>query len=231
MLCLFDLDDTLINTKYYFVPRKLSVALDRMLDAGLEVDGYFKALQLLERLNILRTSSKGFIQEFVELYDGTKNHYLAGCKALFSQQIDKLDIDLFDGVNELFEQISLNHILAIVTKGKKELQLKKIQLSGLLSSFLNDVVVVSDHKLYAYENLALKHQIPFSQVIVTGDKEDVDILPAKEMGGIGVLMKKEDEAFSGGQFVGDHVISDIRDVAYIIDMKERLKIWEEYDYK
>ena len=93
--------------------------------------------------------------------------------------------ELLPGVVDVLEELSSSHRLLLVTKGDLHHQERKIALSGLSEHF-DAVEVVSEKNAFSYARVLNRYGIAADGFVMVGNSLKSDVLPAIELGGVGV---------------------------------------------
>ena len=193
MLIIFDLDDTLIDTSGCIVPIRLEKALQAMIAAGLPIDSFSKSYQNLLAIDRSSTSSREALKKFLDTISGGQDprYFSIGEKIIYDSPLEEIPIHPFSGVVEILRDLAKTHQLAVVSQGKEELQLAKMKKAGIDSSLFCKIIVSENRsKKNHYEAVAHALNATPSQSIVCGDKVQVDLHPAKELGMTTVHLRK-----------------------------------------
>ena len=183
MLIIFDLDDTLIDTSGCITPIQLERALERMMKAGLEVSDESEALELLKRLDQTAGSAREALSEFLEIMDGKEEFYSLGEEVIYGDFPVDMTVLPLDDVLTSLEELKDLHKLALVTVGKKDLQLKKMEKAGIDFTLFSKIIVSEDrHKKPHYQMIMEELGFMPKETIVCGDRVVIDLAPAKELG-------------------------------------------------
>lgn len=175
MLIVFDLDDTLIETSQCLTPIYLRFAYEAM---GL--NGSFE--QLLT-FNQKALSSKIAIREFWKNQSDQVEILNAGLEALRTPIPSDVKIDLVPGAFEVLNSLQSQHTLALVTAGDPELQLQKMKKAGIQPQQFSKLIVgCGPSKKSDYQNVLEALKFDPSEAIVCGDRIEIDLTPAKELG-------------------------------------------------
>ena len=178
MLIIFDLDDTLIKTTESIAHYKLLKSFENF-----EIDDpKFQDFQMLKRLSLGSFGSKEALIEYLEVF---KYPYSIQKKILNFFHNDKSlpdSIELLPGAIELIEKLLLEHDLVVVTRGKKEIQIEKIEKVGLSKQYFKEIIVVeSGTKFSSYKNIKDNYKVAESEILVVGDRVEWDLVPAKKL--------------------------------------------------
>jgi putative hydrolase of the HAD superfamily len=191
LLIIFDLDDTLIDTSGCIVPIRLEKALREMIAAGLPVVTFSEAYERLLTLDRKAPSSRHTLKEFLEGVVDAERYFSIGEKIIYDSPLEEIAIHPFSGVVEILRDLSKSHQLAVVSQGKEALQMAKMKKAGIDSSLFCKIIVSENRsKKNHYEAVAAALKAQPSQSIVCGDKVQVDLLPAKELGMTTVHLRK-----------------------------------------
>jgi FMN phosphatase YigB (HAD superfamily) len=190
LLIIFDLDDTLIDTSACITPVKLKRAISRMIECGCDLQDEKSALDLLLGFDKESLSAREALQKFIALKRLPDQYYCIGLKEVYDTLPEGIVIKPITGAIETLLTLKNQAVLALVTAGKREQQLFKMEKAGIDSSFFYKIFISEklDKKKY-YKQLIEKSGIPPREVIVCGDRIMTDLLPAKELGCVTVHMK------------------------------------------
>jgi HAD superfamily hydrolase (TIGR01549 family) len=187
---IFDLDDTLIDTFYSIIPHRLEAIWLLMIARGLEVEDPQQEKEIFFSYHEQSSSSEETIVKFLH---GKKNRdffFEIAMKEL--QSIEGLNNIVVKPLEHVLDTLSLlkSHKLFIVTKGKPELQLKKLEKSGIDKALFSNIFTAeAKGKMCIYKEILQKEQIPPSCMVVIGDRVQADLLPAVRLGCWAVHMK------------------------------------------
>ena len=190
MLIIFDLDDTLIDTSGCITPVKFQRALARMIEEGCDLQDERAALGLLIDLDREALSSKDSLKKFITLFGLSERYYYTGLKEIYDTLPLGITINPIKGTIETLTELRRENFLALVSVGKPEQQLFKLEKAGIDSTFFYKIFISEeqDKKKY-YEQLIEELRIAPGEVIVCGDRVVTDLAPAKELGCVTVHMK------------------------------------------
>lgn len=91
------------------------------------------------------------------------------------------EVEVFDGVRQLLEEISTEYPLMLITKGDLFHQQRKLEESGL-AVFFQAVEVVSDKTPEVYREILERYQINPRRFIMVGNSLRSDIIPVLKLG-------------------------------------------------
>lgn len=181
MLIIFDLDDTLIETSTCLTPLRLEVALKRMLAAGLKVDTFERALQLLLEINQSAPSSRKAMEVFAEIYPGGTDCLQMGLDSFKESLPSDLELKPAEGAIQLLNELVDEHNLALVTIGYPKVQFEKMEKAGIEPKFFSKIIVgAGPSKRPYYEEIM--SEFGEGPGLVCGDRVHLDLSPAKELG-------------------------------------------------
>jgi putative hydrolase of the HAD superfamily len=183
LLIIFDLDDTLVDTSGCITPRKLEDALQQMVHAGMQVDSFSEAYELLSRLDETAESSRFSLAEFVEILNIDQKYFEIGLKEIYETPHFDLPIFPTDHAIEVLQELSTSHQLALVTIGIHARQLLKLKKAGIDTTLFSKIVVTEErNKKTHYQAIIDELAVSPSEVVVCGDRIATDLAPAKELG-------------------------------------------------
>ncbi len=149
-----------------------------------------KTFNSLLELDKACNSSRETFKNFFEMYGIDKDLYPGAIKKIYGEIPDNCKIFTVPQAIETIELLSKTHTLAIVTAGDPKIQLYKLEKAGMDRSFFCKIDVSStrDKKKY-FESMIQEFSLKGRDVLVCGDKVDIDLVPAKELGCTTVLMQ------------------------------------------
>lgn len=219
MLIIFDLDDTLIDTSGSITPFVLKRALVSMVAAGLKVKDLTKSFALIEELDKKTSHAKETLEFFLKDYDAKEFFLEKGLKVLRSPMPRSAKVKPIKDAKILLRELILKHKLALVTIGNKTIQLEKMEKAGIdYSIFCNIVVCEYDcecNKGHFYKEIAAKQSIAAREVLVCGDRPEIDLMPAKNLGYKTVHFKNGRGRFASSEHC-DYQIDKLMDIKKII---------------
>lgn len=190
MLIIFDLDDTLIDTSGSIVPKRLKIAFDRMVSAGLDLQDPKNQLENLLQINKKSISAKEALKEFLLVNDAIDNFFEIGLHAVYHEFDPTMKIVSRKGANKILNELKENHNLALVTIGNEQFQRQKLENAGIDFSLFSIIEVIEDEdKKPAYKKIIDIFEKKASETLVCGDKVRTDLIPAKELSCITVHMQ------------------------------------------
>lgn len=190
MLIIFDLDDTLIDTSNCITPVKFQRAISHMIEQGCGLLDGNASLDLLLKLDKESLSAKEALQKFIKITGLSSQYYAIGLKEIYDTFPEGIIIKPLKGAIETLLELRLENLLALVSVGKPEQQLFKLEKAGIDSSFFYKIFISEeqDKKKY-YEQLIDELKLSPNQVIICGDRITTDLVPGKELGCVTVHMK------------------------------------------
>jgi putative hydrolase of the HAD superfamily len=181
----FDADDTLWkNEEEYLHGRQ--VFLQILADYDIDQD----ALDRVDEFEVENIQYYGYgvmsftlsmIEMAIELtgesiHPGDIRKLLNLAKAMLTAEVE-----VFDGVRQLLEEISKEYPLMLITKGDLFHQQRKLEASGL-AEFFQAVEVVSDKTQEVYREILKRHQINPHRFIMVGNSLRSDVIPVLNLG-------------------------------------------------
>lgn len=187
MLLILDLDDTLIDTSGSLRPRKLRDAYAALVNGGFGPTPSYERLLELDQLSPdIQTTFARFVAEGDKGPEWTARALAAYYGPLPADQ----PIPLLEGVRDLLTELHGRIRLVLVTLGEVEQQWEKVRRSGLPLELFDRVEVIAEGpKGGVYRAMADLFGAAPSEVVVCGDKVEVDLKPAKELGYTTVHMR------------------------------------------
>lgn len=175
MLIIFDLDDTLIETSKCLTPLYLRFAFEAMRLPGV--------IEELIALNEKALSAKNGIKAFWQIRSDDEEILHRGLEALKSPVPLDAKIDPVPDAKEILEILQEHHTLALVTAGHHDLQLQKMKKAGIQPSQFSKLIVgTGPSKKTDYQTVLEELNFDPSDAVVCGDRVEIDLTPAKELG-------------------------------------------------
>jgi FMN phosphatase YigB (HAD superfamily) len=173
----------LIDTSGCITHYKLEDALNAMVLAGLQLDDFSSALDLLRRLDSSAESAKDALSEFLEILGADNSFFAIGLREIYETPISDLPIFPLEGVVQTLLELGHQHQLALVTRGNYSQQIDKLKKAGIDSRFFSKIVVVEEGcKKLHYQTIVDELGFSESEVLVCGDRPLLDLEPARELG-------------------------------------------------
>lgn len=180
-MIIFDLDDTLIDTSGTVTPFKLRRCLLRLIEDGAKVDDFEQAYRQLMECNHGSFRSRDALAAFAAAIGAPRIE--GALRELLSPLPHDFSLSTTPGAQEVLSFLGQKYPLALVTGGDPLFQHHKMQRAGLDSSLFRRVFIAEDFlKKPLYEKLAMQFSIEPHQVWVCGDRVDIDLTPAYELG-------------------------------------------------
>ncbi len=181
----FDADDTLWkNEEEYLHGRQ--VFLQIMADYDINQDALDKVDEFeVENIQYYGYGVMSFALSMIEMaieltgeriHPGDIRKLLNLAKAMLT-----VEVEVFDGVRQLLEEISIEYPLMLITKGDLFHQQRKLEASGL-AEFFQAVEVVSDKTPEIYREILERHQISPHRFIMVGNSLRSDVIPVLKLG-------------------------------------------------
>jgi len=181
----FDADDTLWKNEEHYLHGR-----DRFLEIlkkyGLNVDDIENFDQFeVENIQYFGYGVMSFVLSMIEigikLTDGKIEATDIQQLIILSKEMLSHEIELFEGVNRLLEDLAANYPLMVITKGDLLHQQRKFAASGL-AQYFRAVEVVSDKSSAVYEGILNRYNIEPDRFLMVGNSLRSDILPVLELG-------------------------------------------------
>ncbi|MBR9701512.1 HAD family hydrolase [Candidatus Pacearchaeota archaeon] len=218
-LVIFDLDDCLLDTWASF-SITIRAAINAMVDAGLKIHSFDEAVNRLEEINNKSKNCPEAITRYLNEIGADAIKYMeVGKRAIYDFNFDNR-IKPNSGVVEMLEKLyPLNIDLAIVTRGGKERQMKRMEIAGIDKTKFKIISAVANYdKTESYQRIMEELGHSAENTLVVGDRYETDLIPGKKLGtkvawvpkGRGNINppKKEDV---------DYVIEDFREILEIVE--------------
>jgi len=191
LFIIFDLDDTLIDTSACMTPLKLERALSRMVEEGMEVGDFSKALHMLLQMDQLSHSARAALEEFIEINGFDIRFLSTGLHEIYDAFSEDLPVFPVEDAIEVLSILSYEHKMAIVSIGNIDQQLWKLKKAGIDSALFCKIhVLEGKNKKKTYQSLIQEMNLSPQDVLVCGDRISIDLTPAKQLGCMTVHMKK-----------------------------------------
>lgn len=183
MLIIFDLDDTLIDTSGSIFPGILKNALIAMQAEGFALKNFKSAYDELLQLNAFHISSKEAIREFLEINRAPQPCFEVGMHEIYENPRFCGPIHPVEDAVEVLQELSNEHQLVLVTKGKEGVQREKMKRAGISTQFFTRLYFCEDgNKKKAYQKVSEETGISPLKALVCGDRIALDLAPAKSLG-------------------------------------------------
>ena len=182
----FDADDTLWRNEEYYLDGR-----DRFLEILLKYGLDDADIENFDRFEVENIQYFGYgvmsfvlsmIEIGIELTEGKIQP--ADIQQLISLAKEMLshEVEVFEGVNSLLENLSANMPLMLITKGDLLHQQRKFAASGL-ARYFRAIEVVSDKSSAVYDGILNRYNIAPERFLMIGNSLRSDILPVLELGG------------------------------------------------
>lgn len=183
---IFDADDTLWENNIYFL-RAMEEFVRLLAPFAPDSREIHRVLSQVERVHIPQHGygSRNFIDSLQETF---RRFYAGGDGRAYFRAIEQIGerllqhpIELLPGVASTLEQLRPHHRLLLFTKGDREEQCGKLDRSGL-RPFFEQVEVVEEKDVAAYQELIHRHGIRPECSAMVGNSPRSDVLPALAAG-------------------------------------------------
>ncbi len=181
----FDADDTLWkNEEAYLHGRQ--VFLQILADYNINQDALDRVDEFeVENIQYYGYGVMSFALSMIELaieLTGERIHPRDIRKLLnLAKAMLTAEVEVFDGVRQLLEEITKEYPLMLITKGDLFHQQRKLEESGL-AVFFQAVEVVSDKTPEVYREILERHQIDPRRFIMVGNSLRSDVIPVLKLG-------------------------------------------------
>jgi FMN phosphatase YigB (HAD superfamily) len=217
LLIIFDLDDTLIDTSGCVTPFKMKECLERLIALGVCVPDFSAAYgELLEKNRRFPKSKDAFVA-FARGLFATDSQIEFAIHGLITPLPDSFRISMTPNAQEIIEFYAKRCPLAIVTGGHPPFQWDKLKKAGIDTSFFSMISIPEDSvKKPYYLALQEKFSLPSQKIWVCGDRIEMDLKPAFELGFRTIHMRWGRGASMNSEEWIDHSISNLSELKEII---------------
>ncbi len=189
---IFDLDDTLYSEKQY------------VKSGYKKITEYIGHQEAEEKLWNYFLEGKPAIDAYLKEI-GAENKK-AECLDIYRSQIP--EINLYDGVVELFQSLKENDIkVGIITDGRPEGQRNKIKALGL-EELVDDIIITDElggvqfrkPNDISFRIMQCRWRVPFEQMVYIGDNLAKDFQAPRQLGMQGIYYKNKDGLYSVAEY-------------------------------
>ncbi len=217
MLIIFDLDDTLIDTSGCVTPFKMKECVRTLMDEGVNLPVFSKAYEELVQLNKEALKSKDALLLFARHYGATEQKLTKALLSLTSSLPDDFVVATTPDAKEILKFYQSSHRLALVTGGHPPFQREKLKKAGVDSSVFSMISIPEDSvKKPSYEMLKERFSLSSSEIWVCGDRIEMDLKPAFELGFHTIHMRWGRGAVMDPAPWVEHSVTCLRDLKEII---------------
>lgn len=219
MLIIFDLDDTLVDTSRSITPYRLQEALRAMVEKGLPVSDFASSLKNLIEVDSESPNAEYALKVFLQKMGAEEHFFEVGKEIVYRNKDLTMDVHATADAASVLQKLSRQHTLALVTVGEEDLQRLKLKKAGLDVTVFSMIVVTphKDKKAH-YAKIIEDLKVRPNEIVVCGDKIDIDLLPAKELGLTTVHMKHGRGVYSRGNPLSvDFTITKLVELEEIIN--------------
>lgn len=215
MLIIFDLDDTLIDTSGVVTPFKMKECFQQLSLSGVKFPE--SALDDLLERNKKAAKSKEALIAFANFYNASKQQIDDALKILTTPLPDSFRVPMTPHAQEILEYYRKRCPMAIVTGGHPTYQMDKLKKAGIDTSFFSMIASPEDSvKKPYYQALQEKFSIPSKDIWVCGDRIEMDLRPAFELGLNTIHMRWGRGAFLKTEKWVNHSINNLHALKEII---------------
>lgn len=182
---IFDLDDTLLNTSDYILPQAIKESNEAMVKAGAPstADQLYKLRIKLHAENPEEPVIPMMVKSLGLDDEAAARVTKAGLDAFYNRDV-KEPLVLYNGAQDLLEELCQDVKLFLVTAGEKKTQMQKIE--GLfLEDFFEKIFVVdpskSGQKFYAFSEIQDTYDLMSDKILSIGNRISSDLTPAKRL--------------------------------------------------
>lgn len=219
---IFDLDDTILDTWQYLIPKAAQATCKALVKAGLKTT---VAQCVHERANYLLHNPRGDVYRHLVQKFGVKN--VAHADVEYFRKIGRQaylrtptaeDIKPLQGAIELLTSLHSKYRLHLVTSGHSETQQVKIRLLNVSHLFHKIWVVdpqLNESKTQAFKKIMLEESCPPEQILCVGNRLDLEIREGKLLGFRTCYLKYGEYAHlspSGTAEIPDYQILDLSEL-------------------
>jgi len=224
--CIFDFDDTLVETTIYYDRAKERFAA-KMAELGYPVDESLEILNQFDISNVLKCGGfhkECFPEALVQTYEYYCNHYGSEvCQITRKWMADlgwwvfKQPTELIAGAREVVTGLSVERLLFLATKGDPEIQSWRLKESGL-KDFFKAVYIVPDKTHQEYLDIAVENGLNPGKSWIIGNSMKGDINPGLRSGFNCIhVFHHNTWDFEEEEAVGEYIaVKSIREVPAII---------------
>ncbi|MCY3974343.1 MAG: HAD family hydrolase [Simkaniaceae bacterium] len=219
---IFDLDDTLIDTRGSIMPGLLKNALRAMREEGCTFDNFATAYSRLTEIDGRARTFREGLSLFLRDVPGSSDvAYAAAVEAVLTHPRFTSPVEQVPGAMEVLTALGRHHTLALVTRSGEEVRKEKMRRAGLSTRLFRKIYSCSEKKA-TYEKLGEEENPRFRPVIVCGDRISFDLTPAKELNYTTVHIKRGRGQYSTGPKKDvDYTISRLEEIVPIVRQIDR----------
>lgn len=185
----FDADDTLWSNEPFF--REGEEKFCDLMEVYMPRHSAHRELYAteIENLHIYGYGIKSFVLSMIETALKIAGNTLPIDVISRIIEIGRVQLDqpviLIDGVEEVLKNLQGKFKLVMITKGDLLDQERKLIKSGL-STYFNQIEIVSEKKTSDYQNLLKQFEIQPHEFMMIGNSLKSDVLPVLALGGMGI---------------------------------------------
>ena len=214
-MIIFDLDDTLLDTSGAVTPFKMRECLKRLVEDGARIGDFEAAYTDLAAMNSASPRSKDAVLNFARKI-GCSNVSRALAELTAPLPVG-FTIPTTPNAKEVLRHYYSKYLLAIVTGGHPPFQKEKIEKAGLDTSIFSKIAIPEDSvKKPFYKGLAKEFSIEPDKIWVCGDRIEMDLAPAHELGYYTIHMRWGRGKMAKSADWIDHSISSLSELKGII---------------
>lgn len=145
--------------------------------------------ELLELNDSLQSARKA-LQQFCRYRLFSASRIQKAYEALYTPLPEEFSLPTTPHAKEILEELHERHTLALVTVGVDRFQREKLKKAGIDSSIFSKMVIPEESiKKPHYEALVREFLVRPEEVWVCGDRVEIDLFPAHELGAKTIQMR------------------------------------------
>jgi FMN phosphatase YigB (HAD superfamily) len=144
LLIIFDLDDTLIDSSGCLGPAKFKAALKALDNAGLDFGNLPSAHEKLIKLDRTCGSGKETLTKFLQSLPNGEVYLNLALEKYYGVMDNCPPLKLLPGSLEVLNDLHVKHILALVTSGQENEQLRKMQEVAINPGLFKHLIIIDN---------------------------------------------------------------------------------------
>lgn len=196
---IFDLEDTLIDTSSY--RQRLDMAMYELIarELGCDLDSAQKLFENRRKSFPTTTATVENLGIEKELFHKTLENVSLAC------------VDEIEGARKLLEQLSKSHYkVGLLTNIPRKLALNLLDQSGISTECFDAIITGTDTErpkpsMEPFLKITRELRVSPGNCVMVGDREDVDLSPAKDIGMVTILLGNHSSTV-------DYCINDLCDL-------------------
>jgi len=195
------------------------MALQKMVQEGLQLESKEEALDLLRRLDRGAESARAALSEFIEILGADDRFFQIGVQEVYGELPPDIAVFPQSEALETLAELKESHQLALVSYGYPQQQLLKMKKAGIDSTIFSKIIISEDrNKKPHYQTIVEELGFTPQETVVCGDRIVIDLSPAKELGCKTVHMRSGRGLYaaSTSKEDADFTISELKQIREII---------------